>query len=258
MYAIDSLKTDINITLALMGDTPLRKKAYPDNEWGIALRHFDVMTTWFGMARMEGKEDSLRRKTINEENPEKEEMTSWEKWQEDNPNLFSIPNIPILHDAMEKALAFCKAPPPPLRECLEHLADGHELVQDDLFVFLQMYAEFISSVEILYSWNPEEGDPLNHLRGAREKTNRDRWKIYAAKQISNIMKETGIPIQDARDAFAADVKQTILQKTCPDGWSVEDFQIFLSAPADDKKTARLSKSYGQNLTQKQLDKWKKR
>lgn len=257
MPTIRSLQSDIEITLLLMGNTPLRKKSYPDNEWGIALRHFDVMTTWFGSARMEEKEDSLRRKAINEATPENEEMVSWEKWQEDNPNLFSIPNIPIIHEAMKKALAFCKAPPPPLRDCLEYLAKGHELVHDDLFTFLQMYAEFVASVEVLFSWDSSESDPLNHLRQAREKTNRDRWKIYAAKQISKIMQETGIPIQDARDAFAADIKQAILTQICPEGWSVEDFQIFLSAPADKATTARLSKSYGQNLTQKQIDKWSK-
>ncbi len=246
MPTVRQLDAVTTITLGLMGDSKIAKRDYPENEWGVTLKHYDTYVEWFSVARLETKEESIRRDAVNQMYPAAEDKGSWTGWHDNNPKLPSIPYHESTYEAMKRALEFFKSPPKPIRDCLVHLAEGNDLHPDDLFVFLQLYAEFIAAIEVLYSYDPY-ADQLKNQRKAWNKTNKERWQHHAAVEIMKVIEKRKTGIEQARNSFAADVADVIEGKRPPpDGWAVEEYKEFLGKA--DHIGRRLKKNYGQNLT----------
>jgi hypothetical protein len=255
MPKLSQLQMQTTLTLALMGDSKIAQSEYPDNEWGITLKHYDAHVEWFRTARLETREENIRQNAMMQWYPEQEKASGWNKWHDSNPKQPSIPYDESLYEAMKQALNFFKNPPEPIRDCLRHLAEGNDLHPDDLFVFLQLYAEFMAALEILYAYNPDT-DHLKNQREAWNKTNKERWQRYAALEIKKIMKEYGKSIEEAKAIFAFDIRESLDgRKPIPPDWTREDYAEFLVVPKNKKSKAapRLKNSRGQDLTLKDVN-----
>jgi hypothetical protein len=248
MPTAERLQADANHLIGFMHDGETINRVYPNNEWGETLRHYDSHIEFYGIAHLETKEESIHR-DASKRHSEKEE--SWAQMHQNDPTLPSILYLESTYEAMKQALKFFQSPPESIRDCLVRLADGNHLHHEDLFVFLQTYAEFISATEVLNASDPSV-DSMAAARGGWA-NNRKRWRLYAAERVHDIKQTDGLTIQEARDAFAAEIKTALSEKSFPKGWSKEDFEEFLGEP-DKSGTANLRKAYGQNLTLPAIEK----
>jgi hypothetical protein len=151
MPTANQLLAEIKITLALFPDPEFTQRSYPENEWGTALMHYDVHIETYSGVNMETRLQSVRRSLLG--HADQDDVRVWREWKERNAYTISIPHKPDVYPAMIQALEWLQNPPEPLRDCLVHLSEGKKLNDDDWFIFVQMYAEFISAIHLLSSWD---------------------------------------------------------------------------------------------------------
>jgi hypothetical protein len=141
MKGLAELQKDIAINESCFDCDTGTRADYPDNDWGIMLAHYDWSAHVYRFARVETKEQSLRRDHVtilsDDDNDD-----DWIAWNEDNPNIPTIPHNPVIYKATLEACRYFSDPPLPLRNCLSVLANGGELPDDDWPYFVLMYAEF--------------------------------------------------------------------------------------------------------------------
>lgn len=250
MKSLSDLQADIAISLATTGAKI--KGDYPDNAWGIMLAHFDSCVAVYRHAKVETKNQGLQRDHVTNQT-ENVNDGDWEAWNEDNPNIPNITHSPVIYVATLDACNYFADPPPPLRDCLSVLANGGELSDEDLPIFLLMYGEFRSHLAIFHSWDPDV-DELERVRRAG-KNNNYRLMRYAAQFLSDEFKaDEGLTMEAARNVFVIHIVNVINEsETLPEGLTKEDFEKFLGNP--DRHGPRLKKQFGQNLTRPKLKDW---
>lgn len=253
MKSLSDLKTNIAINNTCFdGDIEVGTTEYPDNEWGIMLAHYDSCVRVYRSARVETKEQSLRRDQVaglsNDHNAD-----DWDKWRKDNPNLPIIPYNSATYKDVLVAIEYFSNPPPPLRDCLVALTTGEALADDDWPYFLLMYGEFREQSAMIDAWEADF-DEL-HSQRSRRKNNNDRYKTYVAEFIAYQLEVKKAPsMASARVVLVNHIRQVLSEEfPPPDGWQREEFAKFLGLSNDDG--LRLKKQFGQNFTKTQIEKW---
>jgi hypothetical protein len=214
-------------------------------EWGDMLAYYDAQVEWFRGVTIETKERSIRRDDVNLRHAAFAKDMA--EYQSDNPNLPSIPYNAVLYKAQCDALCLIQDPPTELRARLLKLSKGKELLRDEWPSFVEIYAQFIAAVEVLYAYDPDV-DEMQNQRVNWNKHNKERWLRYAAQRFDSIMREhTGIGIEQARNVFVWEVNEAVNSGQIPDGWTISEYSEFLGKP-DKNNDPRLRKAYGQSLT----------
>ena len=246
MWKAKSLPAEIAIDQLLVSDDEANNRPYADNDWGIMLKHYDVTLAVHQGVRLESKQDCIERDYILDKYRSNDEMGIGPEWYEANPQHSGIVYIPLLYQPMSEALDFMQNPPPVLRESLFKLSSGHSLKDEEFIQFTLLYAQFRSMVTILDSWNPNDNTMVRQ-RKYWNATNNKRNLHYAAQYIWTLREKCGLKIEEARDAFAWDIRDAIESNEFPEGWTEADYRKFLG---DSHKNGdpKLHRAYGPDLT----------